>query len=154
MNFENLKTMTPDQLRELAGKQGLRVHHKAKAETIIKQLMEAALTPQALPKMEHIAEAAQEPVDHNTPEQVEAAIAKIIERQPALERNYNAQENTWHFRCKGAEECGNLDIPLRVIVMKAGNISRGSLRLLALNEHFDRTTAGGNNTYTNNVLAG
>jgi hypothetical protein len=154
MNFDNLKTMTPEQLREVAGRQGLNVHPRAKPETIIKQIMEAVLTPQKLPEMQHKALAPVKPVDHNTPEDVEAAIADIKARVPAFESRYDEAENTWHFRCKGAEECGNMDIPLRVIKMKAQNVSRGRLALVGLTEHFDRTVAGGNSAYTNAVLAG
>lgn len=154
MNFEHLKTMSREQLLEVAGKQGMRVHWKAKSENIIKQIMEAVLTPQKPAEMQHKAEKPAPVADHNTPEQVEAVIADIKARVPQFEAIYNSEENTWHFRCKGAEECGNLDIPLRVIKMKAQTVSRGRLQLMGLTEHFDRTAASGNSTYTNTVLAG
>lgn len=154
MNFDNLKAMSKEQLRELAGKQGLKIHHSAKPETIIKHIMEAALTPQPKPAMQHQAEKPQRPVDHNTQAEVEEALADIKRRIPEFKTIYNEEENTVHFRCKGAEECVNLAIPLRVIKMKAQNISRGKLALIGLNDHFDRTTAGGNSAYTNTVLAG
>lgn len=154
MNFENLKTMTREQLRDLAIKQGLSPHHKAKSETIIKIIMEAALTPQKLPEMQHVAEKPVAPVDRNTPEEIETAIAKIRERQPKLETRYDAEENTWHFRCLGAEECGNMDIPLRVIVSRASIISRGRLVMRGMTEHFDRTMSAPNSAYTDVVLAG
>jgi hypothetical protein len=152
MNFDNLKKMSPEQLREIAGKQGLKVHHKAKPETVIKQIMEAALTPQQAPVMHHVAEESIAPVDHNTPEEVEAAIAHIKARQPAFESKYDLRENTWHFACNGALECGNLDIPLRVIVTKANTISRGRLAPRGLTHEFDSINAGGKNAYTNTVL--
>ena len=37
MNFEHLKTQELPQLKELAGKMGLNVHHKAGKEKVIKQ---------------------------------------------------------------------------------------------------------------------
>lgn len=151
MNFEHLKTMKPDELRVIAGKQGLKIHHKAKPETIIKQIMESVLTPQA-PAMQHIAEAPQAAVDHNTPEEIEAAIAKIKERQPAFISAYSIEENTWHFSCKGTEECGNMAIPLRVIVMKAGTISRGRLAPRGLTHEFERLNSSPKNAYTDTVL--
>lgn len=155
MNFDNLKSMKREQLLELAGKQGLQIHPRCKDETIIRHIMEKAAAPQATtPNLQHEAAAPQLSVDHNTPEEVEAAIATIKKREPQFESKYSADENTWHFRCKGAEECGNLDIPLRVIVMKAGTISRGRLMLRGLTEQFDRTAAGGNSAYTNVVIAG
>lgn len=154
MNFDTLKDRTPEELREIAGRQGLKVHYKAKPETVIKQIMEAALLPQIQTPMQHVAEAAQVSVDHCTPEQVEEAIAKIKAKVPGFESHYDTDENTWHFRCRGAEECGNLDIPIRVIVMKAGTISRGRISPMGLTHEFDSINAGGKNAYTNTVLAG
>jgi len=154
MDYSNLNKMTREQLLKLAGTQGIKIHPRAKEETIIKHIIENSVTPQTKPQMQHEAQKPQAPVDHNTPEDVEAAIAKIKERAPQFESSYNTQDNTWHFRCKGAEECGNLDIPLRVIVMKANTISRGRLVPMGLNQHFDQLPVSGKNGYTNTVLAG
>lgn len=154
MNFDNLKTLSPDQLRELAGKQGLKVHHKAKPETIIKQIIESALKPATPAEMQHVAEKPQQPVHHNTPDDVEAAIADIKAKIPQFESRYDLDENTWYFKCKGAEECGNLAIPMRIIKLKAASVSRGRIALMGLDGHFDRGNAGGNSAYTNSVLAG
>lgn len=153
MNLDRLKEMTPEALRELALKQGLTPHWKAKPETIIKQIVDH-VTMAKPQEMQHVAETPKSPVFHNTPEEVEAMLAEIKARVPAFESKYDLTENTWHFRCKGAEECGNLDIPMRVIKMKAQTISRGKLTLMGLNDHFDKGNAGGNSAYTNNVLAG
>ncbi len=156
MNFDNLKTMDVNQLREVAGKQGLQVHPRAGKDNIIKKIMEATLTPQQKPQTvdtPHPAEKPKKPVDNNTKEQVEAAIADIKARVPQFEAIYNDEENTVHFRCKGAEECLNLAIPIRVIKMKAQNVARGKLSLIGLTEHFDKSIAGGNSAYTNTVLA-
>ncbi len=130
MNVDALKAMSRPELVEFAGKQGVRVHHKAKP---------AAAAPV-------------KPVDHNTAEAVEAAIKHIKDARPEFVSSYNATDNSWTFKYRGAEECGNLSIPLRIIVIKATNVARGALRFMALNEHFDAGSAGGKNTYTNNVL--
>lgn len=153
MNFEHLKTMDASQLREIAGKQGLHVHHKAKNETVIKQIMESALLPKSpTPEMQHMAAQPAKPVYNHTEEDIEALIAPIKARIPQFEAIY-PNDGTWIFRCKGAEESGNMSIPPRVIKMKAENVSRGRLILMGLNEHFDKTTASGNNAYTNSVLS-
>lgn len=158
MNFDNLKTMKREQLVELAGKQGLNVHHKAKPETIIKQIMDHVLVSQkpqvAADPMVDPRLAAKRPEHNNTPEQVDAILAPIKARVPEFEVKYDLEENTWHFRCKGAEECGNLSIPLRIIKMKADTVSRGRLVLMGLTPHFDTmNSALGKNAYTNTVLA-
>ncbi len=152
-DFENLKKLSRDELRDLAFKQGLQVHHKAKAETIIKQIIEFSTTP-VKQDMQHVAEKPVAPVYDNTPEDIEEAIAHIKAQHPAFVSKYDIKDNTWEFSCKGAVESGNMAIPLRVIVRRAEIIRRGRLQLIGLNDHFDKTTAGGNNAYTNSVLAG
>lgn len=151
MNLDALKAMSRPELVEFAGKQGVRVHHKAKPENIIKAIVEATLAPK--PSMEHAAAAPVKPVDHNTAEEVELAIKAIKAKCPEFTSTYNTHDNSWHFKYRGAEDCGNLDIPLRIILTKAQTVSRGALKLLGLNQHFDATNAGGNNAYTNNVLS-
>ena len=170
MNFENLKTMSREQLLEVAGKQGVRVHHKAKPETIIKQIMDAVLVPQRplsqtpepssplvdpneCPRIAKLREQAERD-KLNTPEMIEAALASIKAAQPKFESSYNREENTWTFKCLGAEESGNIFMPMRIILMKAGNVRRGKLALMGLNSEFDNTSAGGKNAYTNTVIAG
>lgn len=177
MNFDNLKTMTREQLMELAGKQGIHVHHKANEATIIKLITEQALAPQ--PPVAHPISASSVAGDDdaefnddvfkygekvavtrrkarldrlNTADMVEAALAKIKERQPKFESRYNLDDNTWHFRCLGTEDSGNIAIPLRVIVMKATNIARGRIAPRALNDDFDKINTSPKNAYTNTVL--
>jgi hypothetical protein len=58
----------------------------------------------------------------NTPAEVETAIDRFL-KVDGFEARITEQE--WHFRCKGAEEAGNMSVPLRVIVNKAESVSRG-----------------------------
>ncbi len=104
--------------------------------------------------MKHQAEQAKSPVFHNTPDDIEAMLAPIKAKVPQFESIYNTDENTWYFRCKGSEECGNMSIPMRVIAIKARTVSRGRLALMGMNDHFDKTAATGKSAYTNTVLAG
>jgi hypothetical protein len=149
MNFNALKDLSREQLVELAGKQGLSVHHKAKPETIVKQIMDNTLVQQTPHNMQHPAEKVVAPVVKFTPEQVEEAIASIKARVPAFQSSYT--EDNWHFKCNGAEEVGNLAIPLRVIVMKAGNVSKGRRMMRRLTDFGDINNSP-NNAYTNSVL--
>lgn len=150
MNFDKLKALPREKLVELAGKQGVHVHHKAKAETIARLIMEKTLVPQQQPQsMQHVAEKPAAPVYHNTPEDVEAAIAHIKARSPQFESSYS--ENNWLFKCLGAEEVGNLSIPMRVIVMKAGNVAKGR-RVPRRLDGFGDISTKAHSAHTNNVL--
>jgi len=153
---ENLLKMSRDELVKFADTQGVQVHWNAKPETIIKQILDHLAHP---PKKEA------EPVDprlvapkeavFNTPEELEKALAQIKQRVPAFETKYDAEEKTVHFKCKGAEECHNLSVPLHWLVKRAQLVSRGRLVPMGLNEHFESlNSASGKNSYTNTVLAG
>lgn len=151
--IDKLEAMGRDELMEIAGTQGVRVHWKAKPETIIKAIVEKVSTP-VKSDMQHVAEKPQAPVDHNTPEQIEAMLAPIKVRAPQFEAKYDLEENTWHFSCRGAEECGNMDIPMRVIQMKANTVSRGRLVMIGMKDFGDLPGNKPNSLYTNTVLAG
>jgi len=112
---------------ELATKLGIKVHHNAKLETILMQINQQ---PQAFQNdaMKHVAESPVEPVHVNTPEVVNEAIAAYLAK-PGFEAIYR-EDNTWNFKCRGAEDSGNLSIPLRIIKMKAESVSRGKRALI------------------------
>lgn len=160
MNFENLKTMSREQLLEVAGKQGLQVHWKAKPETIIKQIMEKAFEPQkpvsvqqddpyADPRLK-----AERPVVYLTQDEVEAAIAPIKARRPDFVATYNLDEHTVKFSCRGAEETINMSAKPLTIRRHAEYIARGAARPMGHDRNnFDTINAQGKNAYTNTVLA-
>lgn len=62
----------------------------------------------------------------NTPDDVRRAIAAITAKHKGFEAIF--ADDTWTFRCRGAEDSGNLAIPLRVIAMKAGSVAKGARR--------------------------
>jgi len=158
MDVSKLGQMSREELLNLARTQGLKVHHKSKPETIIKAIMDS-LQPQR-PQKAIVQEAAPaEARVSNTPEQVEAALAKLKESNARFESSYNAEENTWHFAWRSArgvvmlDESGNLDIPLRTIIRIANKVAKGPLLLRGLNQHFDAMpNATGPNAYTNVVM--
>lgn len=110
-----------EELRVIADKMGIQYHHKtgeAKLATLIHEASQPKIPP-------HVS---QRPVESevvkNTPEQVREAIKGIIANKPEFEVSFT--EDTWTFRFKGAEDSGNLSIPLRVIKIKAETVSRGA----------------------------
>lgn len=163
MNFENLKKLSRDELVVLAMKQGLpKPHHKTKPESIIKVIMDSVEHP-AIPKREELKLAPKPDPVFATKEEVEAAIADIKARVPEFQSIYDDESRCVTFRCKGAEDCISLSVPIKAnpkfpmglcIYNKAKMVSRGRLAPRAHSyEHFDRGVAGGTNAYTNLVLA-
>lgn len=154
MELSRIKDMSRDDLLKLAVAQGCQVHPQSKKETIVESILEAVLASQK-PKeqsMQHVAEKPVAPVICNSSEDIERTIASIKERQPAFEALYNESERTWHFRCKGAEECGNFDIPLRIIRRCAEMVARGRVAPLGLTKEFSDISDPRH--YTNTVLLG
>jgi len=159
MNFETLKTQELPQLKELAGKMGLSVHHKAGKERVIKQIMEASLLPQVNPKdkfkdedMRPKAMKPVAPVYNYTEDDVRLACKESFER-PGFEANFPG-DDTVIFRCKGAEDSCTLKQPMARIKSRAQLVSRGRMALIGHSpQDFDSMNAGGKNAYTNTVLA-
>lgn len=166
ININNLKDLTPDQLRETAGKLGLQVHWKAKPETIIKQIADKAFAP-TMPKAAEDAEFVgmplpNKPAVYTTQDELEKSLAKVKEAVPAFETIYSEPDDTGEnrvvtYRCKGAEECLNLSTPLRILLNKANHIKRGRVAPIGHeSSQFDSqwNPVSGKNAYTNSVLAG
>lgn len=122
MNAAQLQGKTPDELRAIAVSLKIRPHPRAKAETLINQILQQ---PQAYVAnaMEHKAVAPAKPVHNNTPDMVLDAIKPFSAKDGFIAEF--PDDGTWVFKYKGAEESGNLAIPLRVIKMKAENVSKG-----------------------------
>lgn len=147
----DLSKFTTEELRKLADTLGLKPHHKASDETVINQIMQ-----QPMSRIEAaINGKVEKPVvvaSVNTKEQVLESIKKFTEKE-GFSASFNDKDNTWHFKCRGAEDSGNLSIPLKVIVTKADMVSKGAKRLLAHDPtNFDPGNSQGKNAYTNNVL--
>lgn len=49
---------------------------------------------------------------------------KLAEK--GLQYKFNDEDDTWHFRCKGAEDSGTMKQPMKVIIRKATEVSRGA----------------------------
>lgn len=151
---ENMKKMSREELVKFADTQGVQVHWKAKPETIIKQVMDKVSTPPKPVVKEEAKSTAPKEAVFNTRDQVEAALAHIKEKQPAFETIYSDEDKVVTFRCKGAENCMNMSVPLQWMVKQAQLVSRGRLVPMGLNEHFESlNSASGKNAYTNTVLA-
>lgn len=154
MMIEKLQAMTREELVALAVTQGVQVHHKAKPETIIKQIVDKISQPLQQdvtdPRLAPVREAV-----WLTREQVEQGIAPIKARVPEFETIFQDDDTTVTFKCKGAEDSMSLTVPYRWMMQKAQIVSRGRLSPMGLNPHFDSmNSATGKNAYTNTVLAG
>lgn len=152
MLIDNLKKMSLDELKAFAASQGIHHHHAAGIEKIMQAIVDQLGQPQVNDIVDPRKLAPKEPV-WNTKEQVEAAIAPIRDKNPAFEAIYDDVDRTVTFRCKGAEDCLNMSVPLHWLRQKAQVVSRGRMALMGLNQHFDQLNASGANAYTNTVLA-
>lgn len=127
MNINELASRDVADLRVLAAQYGIKTHPKHKAETIAKLIVEHVQnTTKNTDTMKHPAEQAAKPPMHIcTEEEVNTAIAKLLEK-PGFTASYPG-DDTVIFRCRGAEESLHLSTVLRVIKSKAESVSRGAI---------------------------
>jgi len=127
MNREELAGKSREELVVIAATLNIKPHHKALPETIINQIMQQPVAFVA-DAMKHPAErAAPPPAKINTPDEVRDAIKNSV--KDGFEARFLDDDQTWHFRCKGAEDSGHMSTPLRTIVQKAQIVSRGKVSL-------------------------
>lgn len=148
MRAENLKKLSREELVDLAITQGLpKPHHKAKLETIIKNILDVAEHP---PKPEIKADKEKPVPVFLTEEEVERLVAPLKAKVPEFKTDYDHESRCVTFSCKGAENCMNLSTAATTMMRYAGYVSAGKRAPRAL--AVDRT-ATGNNAYTNAILA-
>lgn len=123
MNFEELKSRDISELRTLAAKMSIKTHHKHTAEKIAKMIVEEATKPKQ-DNMKHPAVAEKKEAALNTEDQVNQVIEPFLKKEGFIAQFPG--DDTWIFKCRGAEESGHMSVPLRVIRMKAESVSRGA----------------------------
>lgn len=126
MNYAELVSRDVGDLRQLAAQYGIKTHHKAKAETIAKAIVEH-ITPEPQPKpetMQHPAELAKPALVIHTEEQVREVIAPYAKLEGFVAKFPG--DDTWYFARKGAEEAGHMSCPLRDIKTRAEMVSKGA----------------------------
>lgn len=125
MDFNELASRPLADLRTLAAQYGIPTHHRAKAETVARLIMEKVSQP---PKVERTLEQAPQPVKSipvmHTEDDVRKAIAAFTGKDGFIAQFL--PDGTWFFAYRGAEESGHMSVPLRVIRMKAESIAKGS----------------------------
>lgn len=131
MDFSNLKNLPLDQLKVLARQYGVSTRGKIKQETIAKKILEAATAPQKS-EMKHAAEQPKTALKINTEQEVREACIKYFNAN-GFEAIF--KDDTWHFKCRGAEDCGHMSVPLRIIRMKAEMVARGARHPIMLGKN-------------------
>lgn len=140
----DLESKTSEELRALAKELGIKVHHKASDKTVIKQInaQQPHRVEGVVNKMEakYARKVAQE--HENTIEDVKEALDRLT-LPDEFQAKFNREEHTWWFKYNGAEDSGNLNIPLRLIVSAAVQVAKGRRALLAMGKDAgDPTYAG------------
>lgn len=135
MNIDELASRDPKELRILAAKYGIKTHHRAKAETIAKLIVEHVTTkPHGQDALKHAAEKpAKKEAVLNTEEEIRAVIAPFAAKD-GYEVRFLDNNTTWLFRYNGSEESGHCSVPLRLIRIKAEGVSRGARRPRAISD--------------------
>lgn len=154
-NFDHLKNMSREELVALSEQHNVPVHHKAKPETIIKNLLDATLQPVKQPATNNEDPRRTPKVAvFNTREQVEEMLKPIRAKVPEFLSAYDDEARAVTFSCKGRLETFNLSVPMHFLRACAYEISRGRLALMGADpKHFEPGTSTGKNAYTNVVLA-
>lgn len=135
-HIESIRAMAAegkrDELVQLAISQGLpKPHHKAKPETIAELIINHVTQPPKSPEMLHPAEKPQAaPAKIHTPDEVREACKAYFDK-PGFEAIFN-EDDTWHFKCRGAEDSGHMSCALRVIKMKAETVSHGARKMVTM----------------------
>ena len=129
MNREELENKTPEELQLIEQRLDIKPHHREKTETRINNIL-AKLQPSPIPEMVHPSQKHVEPSNINTKEKILGAIEKYI-GVPGFEAIFH-DDDTWTFKCKGAEDSGPNSVALRVIQMKAESVSKGRRALRAM----------------------
>lgn len=131
MNFEELKSRDVKDLRKLAAQYSIKTHPKHKAETIAKMIVEHITAKPHGQELKHVAEASKSPMVVHSEDDVRQAIGVYAKRD-----GFTAEfpgDDTWIFKCKGAEESGHMSAALRVIRMKAESVSVGARKPRMIN---------------------
>jgi len=138
------------ELRVIAAKLDIQVHHKAGKDKIIGEIAEK-LAAQNKPK-QRLDKVVEVKTFHNTEEEVREAIAEHFTKD-GFDARFLA-DNTVIFSFKGVTESCNLDIPLKHIVTAATRVittSRMKLRAFEDGE-FEKLQYTGKAAYAKNVL--
>lgn len=121
---ESLAAMDADNLRILASKLGVAVHHKAGAEKIrgIIAASQQITNPDAGEAVIPVVKPAK---PNATVEEIRAEAQKYAGK--GFEIRFIDDDNTWHVRCKGAEDTGTVHQPINAIAGKFATVARGAL---------------------------
>jgi hypothetical protein len=147
--LSQLKSMSHEQLKAEAKAQGLKGYGNAKPETII-EMLAANVTPPKADKPRNDPKPVEIIAPHSE-EAVRDAVRKFLDK--GVEAIFPG-DGTWHFKYKGAEDSGNLAIPMKTIVMKCANVAKGAFMLRTHRAaDFDQYGTNANSAYTSKVLA-
>lgn len=133
---EDLTLKSREELELICKKLNIRFHPNAKDETLREKINAQPVAYQDT-AMQHVSQRPVEAVHSNTPAQIEDAI-RVYAAKDGFTASFDEEENTWHFKYKGREECGNMNIPLRIIKMKAENVAKGPVASMKI----DRDASG------------
>lgn len=141
-----LDELSLDELKTLASMLKVNYHPNSKEDSLIKKIeaQQPHVVRDTIAKMKAKAEK-QSVVHSQEPNDIIAAVRQYIDK--GLEVTFNDIDDTWTFKCRGAEECGTIHQEMRRIIRCAENVSRGARVPRAI------ARSVGDPSYTGNVLS-
>jgi hypothetical protein len=130
MDIAALKALELPELKQVAAKHGIKLHHKAGAEKVLKAIIDHVSNAQPVKaRADEPSEAPQRksaaPVLLSE-DDVRDALAKQLERD-AFKVEFHG-DDTFTMRCNGAEESMHMTTPAAVIKRRAESVARGAFK--------------------------
>jgi hypothetical protein len=133
MNWDELKSRSVEDLRKLAGQYGIPTHHRQKAETIAKLIVEYVMNKPKTEELKQPEQPKKPDLYVNTEEEVRQACKDQFDK-PGFLASFPG-DDTATFRYKGAEECIHLSSSLTSIKVVARKVGRGAINPRGLKDN-------------------
>lgn len=157
IDLNKLKTMSKEELIELARKVNAPHHHSNKPETLIENIINKVTEPTTNPQAKTDGEKKIKVAVFLTEEELEKAVARLKEQRPVFSTVYDRENRCVTLRYNDGRhrhaETMSLSCSLPKFIRKAQEIAKGPL-ILRAHRAEDWEQLGGNakNAYTNVVL--
>jgi len=128
MDIASLKSLELPELKQVAAKHGIKLHHKAGAEKVLQAIIDHVSNAQPVKtKADEQQPVKVKPVAKLLNQSdVEQALAKQLERE-AFKIVFHG-DDTFTISCNGAEESLHMTSPVVVIKRRAESVARGAFR--------------------------
>lgn len=141
--FDTLKAKPVEELRDLARKSGLTPHHRAKPETLARQIVEAT-APKPIQPQIHAAEMteAQKKYIYDRRLKTEDEVRAVFNTWPKIQIQFNG-DDTFTMSCNGSVETMHMTSKEAVMVLKGREVAKGAYRMVQMDSRGDKIMRAG-----------